>query len=173
MTIRVLGLLMALGAAGAALVAEARNVLAMSELPAPAESQAGKPQVQWVFSEASLLRCRTPGQVLRGIHAEFGSAVSLVGAAPGADREYVASFMRRERLAEVISVRTERGRRNAPALGPGLYLLVGDSVVVRVPAGARGEYPGSDRLFTELARLVPADVARTSASSTPVPLRRR
>lgn len=165
-----------LSVAGVVSVASLTLTLAAGSEPSPiAPSVSADPplEVRWVAHEGDLLACRTAAGVLRHLRRDFGDSVLLTAVVPGtSDREYVLSFLRKERLARAVTLITDGDAERIAGTTPAgaLYLLVNDSVVVRVDSGITREYAQSDRLATELRRFLPRVVGSRPAPLSPPPL---
>ena len=93
-----------------------------------------RPVVQWVFTEADLVSCRTaaPVYTLRHLRSRFGGAVELVAVGVGVRPEWGRAFLRTQRLATTrfISVTDSeyRERFTSPPAN-GFRVLMGDTIV--------------------------------------------
>jgi hypothetical protein len=103
-------------ALAAVLSAGARPLGAQSAVPraaayAPAAVSPAPVTVEWAFRRDDLMTCRTSAGELRHLRARFGSQVRIQVVAVDTDAEYVASFLRTERLEAGVTFLSEREYR--------------------------------------------------------------
>ncbi|HEX2095019.1 MAG TPA: hypothetical protein VHG28_21650 [Longimicrobiaceae bacterium] len=101
------------------------------------------PMVRWVFRKEDLITCRTAAYALRHLKATLGSEVRITALAVDMDEGFARSFLRSERLPiELLTVPAHRlESRYGDTPPPGLYVLLGDSLVQAFPAGRGHDYP--------------------------------
>jgi hypothetical protein len=114
--------------------------------------------VRWVFREQDLVACRTPAALLRHLRARFGSEELAIAAfAVGMSQSRAETFFRAERLEFPVEAVDETAlqARSPNTPPPGLYFMLGDSVVASFRAADIGRYPELSEVEPVLPRLLP------------------
>lgn len=101
------------------------------------------PSLRWIFRQQDLLTCRTAAYTLRHLNATLGDKIEIIAVPVGIDENVVRSFLRAERLPIGLSAISEyeMSGRYGDTPPPGLYVLLGDSVVRAFPVGTGRDYP--------------------------------
>lgn len=136
----------------------------------------GVPEVRWILDEADLLRCRAPTQLLRRLSAAYGDRITIRAIVVGEDHDWMASYLRSQRLAGVVEVeRTSRRQLEASNSEEGLYLIRRDSILLFVPPGPQYRFDGMQEMAVMLEEVVPnaTDTRSVAAVSRNHPHHRR
>ncbi|HEX6367683.1 MAG TPA: hypothetical protein VF006_02045 [Longimicrobium sp.] len=126
--------------------------------PAPSPLPPAGPRVRWVFREQDLVTCRTPAALLRHLRARFGGEELAIAAfAVGMSQSRAESFFRAERLEFPVEGIEEAALQalSPDTPPPGLYFMLGDSVVASFRVADIGRYPEPSEVEPVLPRLLP------------------
>ena len=128
-------------------------------------------RVRWVFRERDLVTCRTPATLLRHLRARFSpDELEFAAIAVGMSQERAETFFRAERLDFAVQAVDDEAGLYALSPGtppPGLYFMLGDSVVASFRAAEIGRYPELSEVEPVLPRLLPQAAL---AENIPFPL---
>lgn len=119
--------------------------VAGSPAPAPLASGGAAPVLAWVLGPRDLLSCRTAARDLRRIVRRVGQPVEVRVLAVATPPDYVASFLREERLAAHVAALTADGYGAAfgDAPLPSIYVISRDTVRAAVALSPRGSEAGA------------------------------